>query len=72
MAEVMTGRRALCAVLQRTTSAEVGARVRVSPRAVRHWSAGERMPTPEHREKLECLYGVPRSGWGALGGPTDS
>jgi transcriptional regulator with XRE-family HTH domain len=66
MAEgLIDGRRALRAVLQRTTSAEVAARCRVSGPTVRLWALGERNPSDEHREKLESLYGIPRGAWGA-------
>lgn len=68
MAEMITitrGRRALLAVLQRTASDEVGARVRVAGRTVRHWAEGERNPSDEHRAKLATLYGIPPGAWDA-------
>jgi len=66
MAEALTySRRALRAVLQRTTSEEVAARCRVAGQAVRLWAAGDTTPTPQHRDKLAQLYGIPPERWGA-------
>jgi len=66
MAERLTrGRRALRAVLQRTTSEEVAARCRVAGRTVRYW-AQEREPDSDNKLKLAQLYGIPAGAWGAV------
>lgn len=56
----------LLAVLQRTSSIEIGFRVRVSDRTVRGWALGERRPIEPHRLKLEVLYGIPQSAWDSI------
>jgi transcriptional regulator with XRE-family HTH domain len=57
------GQRLLLAVLQRTTQACVGARVRVAQPHVSEWLNGERVPSERARGALERAYGIPRAAW---------
>lgn len=63
--EVTRGRRLLLAVLQRTTQANVSARVRVPHQHVSAWASGERIPSARARALLEASYGIPRGAWDA-------
>lgn len=62
----MKGRRLLLAVLQRTTATELAARCGVHRSQVSRWASGEKIPSKRVQLALEALYGIPRTGWGAL------
>lgn len=66
-----TARRALLAVLQRTSARNVAARCGVSPQAVSQWASGRTRPSPEARARLETHFAIPASLWdGELGTPS--
>lgn len=60
---MLTGRRLLIAVLQRTTGREVAARCHVHETSVGKWLAGLTTPSVEHRRQLAAMYRIPPSAW---------
>lgn len=60
---MVSGRRSLLAVLQRTTAREVAARCRVDPSCVTHWVSGRCTPADSPRALLESIYGISQSAW---------
>jgi hypothetical protein len=56
-------RRALLAVLQRTTETFVAARCAVHKGRVSRWASGEGKPGPEARRRLHEIYGIPEDAW---------
>lgn len=62
---MVSGRRSLLAVLQRTSVREVAARCGVDHSSVVRWLSG-RMTTPSDvaRERLESIYGISAASWG--------
>lgn len=65
-AQPVTGRRALLAVLQRTTLEYVAARCGVSRRTVGRWASGIRTPDPVRRAALQRNYGIAPESWGPV------
>jgi transcriptional regulator with XRE-family HTH domain len=53
------GRRALLAVLQRTSAVYVAARCGVTPSRVSRWASGQGRPSPKARARLLHNYNVP-------------
>lgn len=63
MATMTRGRKALLAILQRTTAKEVAARVKVFPSTVSRWASGHSRPWVSGEVGLEAQYDIPRSAW---------
>lgn len=59
MAGMTEGRRALLAVLQRTTAVYVAARCGVSPSRVSRWASGQGRPSARARARLRDNYRIP-------------
>lgn len=59
MARMTAGRRALLAVLQRTTTIYVAARCGVTPSRVTRWASGDGRPSARARARLRDNYGIP-------------
>lgn len=59
MARMTEGRRALLAVLQRTTAAFVAARCGVTPSRISRWASGDGRPSAKARARLLHIYGIP-------------
>ena len=57
------GRRALLAILQRTTEREVAARCRVARQTVSDWSRGWSKPRRDARLALARAYDIAPSAW---------
>jgi transcriptional regulator with XRE-family HTH domain len=60
---VTRGRRALLAVLQRTTARELARRVHRAPSTVSEWAAGIKTPSPRARAELHACYGILPASW---------
>jgi transcriptional regulator with XRE-family HTH domain len=58
-----TGRRALVALLQRTSGRFVAARIRVTASTVSRWASGQRTPSVAARRALFVTYGIPLHSW---------
>lgn len=57
------GRRALLAVLQRTSARNVAARCGVTPQAVSQWASGRSRPTGPRLTALWVNYGISPESW---------
>lgn len=63
---MLLGRCYLLSVLQRVSTSEVALRARVSPSAVRKYSAGVRTPSARVRVALEVHLRIPSAAWSEL------
>jgi transcriptional regulator with XRE-family HTH domain len=64
MTPVVTSRRSLIALLQRTSELEVAARCGVKQPRVSNWVSGLTTPSAESRERLWSIYGISPDRWG--------